>query len=410
MGRTFSKEIRRPKLYLSKYISNYIHEQNPWSLVWWSAAFPGAGHMQLCKYGTGAMLMIWEFVINVKAHINEAIFYSMIGEFNIAKDVIDTKWFFMYMSVYVFGMWDCYRVAIDFNKYSQLADRYDSPIMPFNIGALEINYLDYRKPWNGVIWSLFMPGLGSIYANRLPMGFFVLICSILTIYNSNMLPAIHLMIEGQFESVRRETNPQWFLNLPSIIGFSLSSTYIDIQFTNQLFKMEQSRYLKEHYQRRVFTMPKRDKLGESMHLISIFQHSAYLELALSDLEQQGIPKDNIFVAPLDKSSPKSPDVERANKESASRYELAFILATIFMLLGSIYGFIWALGPIVWALLGFIFGGILGVVITLLTKKCKWFKRDTPIDVVVIVECEKHQLEFAERILWRHKSLGVAKNP
>ncbi|MDF2962804.1 MAG: putative rane protein [Paenibacillus sp.] len=352
--------------------------------------------------------MFWEFFINVKSHLNEAIFYSMIGDFATAKSVIDTKWFLFYMAIYIFTMWDCYRIALDLNKYSQLADRNDSPIMPFNIGALEINYLDYRKPWSGVIWSLFMPGLGSVYGNRLPTGLFVLICTIFSVYQSNVLPAFHWMFEGKLNLVRTEINPQWFLNLPSLWGFALSSTYIDIHFTNQLFKTEQSRYLTEHYQPLTFKMPQKNKGSKSMHLISTFQHSAYLELALSDLEQEGISKDNIFVASLDKNSPKSPDVERAHKESASRFELAFILATIFMLLGSIYGFILVWGPIIWALIGLVFGAILGVVITLLVKKNKWFKRDTPIEVVVIVECEKHQLEVAERILWKHKSLGVAK--
>lgn len=408
MGSTFSKELRRPKGRLSPYIANYIHEQSPWSLVWWSAAFPGAGHMQLCKYGSGAILMIWEFVVNFKAHLNEAIFYSMIGDFKAAKSVIDIKWFLFYMAVYVFAMWDCYRLTLDLNKYSQLADRNDSPIMPFNIGALEIQYLDYRKPWNGVIWSLLMPGLGALYANRLPLGFFVLICSMVAIYQSNLLPATHLMVEGRLDLVRTQMNPQWFLNLPSIWGFALSSTYIDLQFTNQLFKTEQSRYLAEHYQPHPYNMPKTNKRSDSVHLISTFQHNAYLELALSDLEQEGIPKDKLFVAPLDKNSPKSPDVDRVHKESASRYELAFILATIFMLLGSIYGFIWIWGPIIWALIGFVFGGILGIAITFFVRKNKWFKRDAQMEVVVIVECEKHQLEAAERILWRHKSLGVAK--
>lgn len=52
--------------------------------------------------------MIWEFFVNVKAHINEAIFYSMIGEFEMAKAVIDTRWFLIYITVYIFTMRDSY--------------------------------------------------------------------------------------------------------------------------------------------------------------------------------------------------------------------------------------------------------------------------------------------------------------
>lgn len=407
MKRTFSNELRRPKAHLSSYIINYLCERNPWQMVWWSASFPGMGHMMLCKYFSGSILMTWEFFVNVKAHINEAIFYSMIGQFQIAKEVIDTRWFLLYMTVYIFTMWDSYCITIDLNKYSALSDRVDSPIMPFNISPLEVHYLEIRKPWSGVFWGFLNPGLGSIYANRLPMGFFVLICFILTVYHSNVLPAIHFTFEGKFDLVKTAINHQWFLNLPSLMLFAVSAGFNDIYYTNQLFKIEQSRYLTDKYQLRQFNMPNKKK-GNSMHFISSFQHSAFLELALSDLEQKGISKENIFVAPLDKSSAVLSDVEKAHREGASKYELSFIFGNVFMLLGGIYGFIFAWGPIIWSLIGLVFGATLGIVISLFTMKLKWFREKSKSEVVLIVECEKEQSELVERILWRHNALGVSK--
>ncbi len=38
------------------------------------AAFPGCGHMMICKYFTGILFIAWEFFINVQSHVNEAIY------------------------------------------------------------------------------------------------------------------------------------------------------------------------------------------------------------------------------------------------------------------------------------------------------------------------------------------------
>jgi hypothetical protein len=408
LKKLYPNELRRPKGHFSPLLFNYIQERNPWPIVWWSAAFPGSGHLILCKNLTGALLMLWEFFINAKAHINEAIVLSMIGEFELAKTVLDTRWFLLYISVYIFAMWDCYTTAVDLNKYSKLADRLNSPILPFKISGLEINYLDYRKPWSGAIWSFLTPGVGSIYCNRLSIGFFVLICFISTVYYSNLLPGVHLTFEGNTNLAAAVMNPQWFINLPSILLFSVSSTYHDILFTNELFKVEQSRYLADHFQPLSFNMPKTENTGDSMHFISTFSHSAFLELALSDLEQNGIGKGNIFAAPLDKYSNNGQDVKMAHQEGASKYELSFIFAAIFMLLGSIYGFILAWGPIIWAAIGLVIGATLGLVTSYFIKKADWHQKKGQTEVILIVECEKQQSEVVEQILWQHKALGLTK--
>lgn len=175
MSTTYLNKVRRPYAHTSSFLVHQLHLRNPWVPVWWSMAFPGGGHMMLCKYFTGAMLMLWEFVINVKSNINIAIMLSMTGQFSKAKDVLDPEWFFLYMGVYLFAMWDSYRLSIDMNKLYLVADREDASILPVKIPALETNYFDVRKPWTGVIWSMITPGLGQIYFNRLYSGFYLLI-------------------------------------------------------------------------------------------------------------------------------------------------------------------------------------------------------------------------------------------
>jgi hypothetical protein len=242
-------------MYLSPYITNKLFLRNPWITAWWSAAFPGCGHIMLCKYFTGFVLIGWEFFINIKAHVNQAIYYSMIGNFEMAKHTIDTNWFLLYIGVYIYAMWDCFSLSIDFNKFYLLADYEDSSIMPFNIGALEINYLDNRNNWNGSIWSLITPGLGYLYINRIPSGFLFLTWFIVICRFSHLLPAIHKTFIGDFHRATSLLNPEWLLFLPSLMGFAVHDVYMQVKASNHLFKMEQSRFLVDNYQCPKFNLP-----------------------------------------------------------------------------------------------------------------------------------------------------------
>jgi hypothetical protein len=80
-----------------------------------------------------------------------------------------------------------------------------------------------------------------------------------------------------------------------------------------------------------------------------------------------------------------------------------------MLLGGIYGFIWTWGPIIWSLIGLVFGATLGIVISFITMKSKWFREKSKPEVVLIIECEQEQSGHVERILWKHNALGVSKS-
>jgi len=145
-----SKQVksRREVAYVSQLGTTQLHLRNPWIIAWWSAAFPGLGHLLLSKYLRGFLLFIWEAVVNYNGHINKAIYFSFIGQIDQAKLVIDKDWMLLYIGTFIFAMWDSYRTTVDVNNVYTLAAREDAEISSFTISALEINYLDKRTPIN----------------------------------------------------------------------------------------------------------------------------------------------------------------------------------------------------------------------------------------------------------------------
>ena len=147
-----------------------------------------------------------------------------------------------------------------------------------------------------------------------------------------------------------------------------------------------------------------------MHIISSFEHSAFLELALNKLQEKGIEKENIVAVPLQnmKDQPKLFDtIHRSDGESL--LDLAAVLGTIFSVLGASFGFVLTWGPIIWGLLGLAFGAIIGFMIDyLLTKKHKKSKTNLNTEVILIVSCKENEYDTVKRILFENRALGVGE--
>jgi hypothetical protein len=253
--RTITKDKRRYIAYVGPFNTNQIHERNPWVAAWWSAAFPGLGHLLLGSYLKGFILFIWELVINVYSKLNVAILYTFHGDFEKAKVILEKRWLLLYCAVYICSIWDSYRTTVDINKLYILAKRERAPVVPFALNEFALNYLDKRNPWLALIWSVLMPGLGSLYAMRVPEGFFLLIWAIVTVYFSHFLEAVHYTFYGKFSQAISVLDPEWYLFMPSIYGFALYEAYVLCVEYNKLFKKEQSQFLKRQYQYLQFKMP-----------------------------------------------------------------------------------------------------------------------------------------------------------
>ncbi|GAE28676.1 hypothetical protein [Halalkalibacter hemicellulosilyticus] len=239
---------RRYKAYVNVFGTTQLHLRNPYIIAWWSAAFPGFGHLLLSKYIRGYTLFIWEILINNMTNLNLSIVYSFNGNIDMAKEVLDPKWFLFYIPVYLFAIWDSYRTTVDMNKVFILAERENANFSTYSIGALEVNYLDKRRPLMAILWSLFTPGLGQLYIHRVITALFTTSFTIVFVYFSNLLVAVHHLFLGEIAHATQVLDPQWLLFIPSHIGFSIYDSYVNTVENNKLFESEQRKYLKLNYQ------------------------------------------------------------------------------------------------------------------------------------------------------------------
>lgn len=251
---------RRYRAHVSILGTTQLHLRNPYIMAWWSAAFPGFGHLLLSKYLRGFVLFIWEVLINIKSHVNLAMIYSFQGDIDKAKDILDTQWLLIYIPVYIFAIWDSYRTTVDMNKVFVLAEREEHKFNSFSIGALEINYLDKRNPVMAVLWSLFIPGLGQLYLHRIVTAFFVIVWLVVFFYYSHGLEAISLLFLGEIEKATSVIDPEWLLFFPSLYGFAIFDSYINTVENNKLYDKEQRGFFVKKYQSPSFRVIKGQKV------------------------------------------------------------------------------------------------------------------------------------------------------
>jgi len=157
--------------------------------------------------------------------------------------------------VYVFAIWDSYRLTVVQNKFAALAEQKRQHVDPVSINPLETNFLVKRAPWVSAAWSLIMPGAGHLYNQRLITGFFLMFFWILASFYSNVLEAIHCTFTGDFGLAAAVTSPEWLLFSPSVYAFSVYDSYVHNLEKNKLFEYEQSIFLTENYQSPDFIMP-----------------------------------------------------------------------------------------------------------------------------------------------------------
>jgi hypothetical protein len=408
----YQQSPRRYRAYVSSLGTTQLHLRNPWVIAFWSVMFPGLGHLLLSKYLRGYLLVIWEVFINVNANINIAILYSFTGRFDMARNVLNTDWTLLYISTFLFAIWDSYRTTVDLNHQYILAAREDAPFASFKMDAIEINYLDKKSPWSSVIWSFMMPGAGQLSIHRILAAFFIMIWWIVIMYYSKVMPAIQYTFVGNFAQAKSVINAQWLLNIPSIYFFALYDAYINTVESNKLFDWEQAKFLKRDYQNSTFRMPFKKSRGDYMYIISTFEHSIFLESAISAIQMKGIDKEDILAVPMDTRGEERKLFDSIHQsDGLSLLDLPFILGSLFMLFGGIYGFILTWGPILWGLIGLALGLGLGFAIKLfIVKKFSSgrMNKNKASEVVLINQCKEPQMEIVKDLLWANHALGVRK--
>jgi len=404
--------VRRTRALLSQFSTNQLHLRNPWVVAFFAFSYPGFGNLILHRYAKALILILWEVFINHQAKVNLAIMYTMQGHFQSAKDVIDERWFILYVGIYMFAIWDAYRSTVDINKQYLLADREDAPMITLKMGVWDMNYLDKKVPWVAFAWSALVPGLGYLYIHKVISGLFMFGYTTAIVYFSHLPQAIHLMMIGHFEQSKSMINMQWLLYLPSIYTFIFYDSYISTVEQNKLFEKEQSKYLRMYYQAstNVEAIFQAAQVKSMKFIVATFEQTVFLEMAITSVERLGISKDKITALPLDKRTvPRKVFDSIHTADGYSMMDLAAILGTCLMLLGAIYGFELQWGPILWGIIGALSGISLGFAIKLLIlRRGKFGLKGITSEVVLMIQCEDALLEKVEEVLWDHTALGVSK--
>ncbi|MGO4273714.1 hypothetical protein AB4Z22_28435 [Paenibacillus sp. TAF58] len=148
-----------------------------------------------------------------------------------------------------------------------------------------------------------------------------------------------------------------------------------------------------------------------MHVIASFEHSIYLELAITALEEAGIPKEHIYAVSLQGRPHKPKMFDTIHRsDGVSLFDAGTALATAFTVIGSTYGFILKGGAILWGLIGTAVGFIIGVIIDIAYKKknkADLPSRDKMSEVIVLVACDKEETNQIQDVFWEHHAFGVA---
>lgn len=149
-----------------------------------------------------------------------------------------------------------------------------------------------------------------------------------------------------------------------------------------------------------------------MYVISAFQYSVLVELALSELELKGISKEKIFSIPLTVQRDQQHFFDGLHSaDGISLFDLGAILATATSVVTASIGFSLAWGPIVWGIIGAVGGFCVGFIIDYFYNKTKAvnFKKITnkSPQVIIMIYCNEEEHPLVEGILWRNQALGIS---
>ncbi len=150
-----------------------------------------------------------------------------------------------------------------------------------------------------------------------------------------------------------------------------------------------------------------------MQIFSTFEHSSYIELAITSLNKVGINKDSILAVPLNNRVEERRLFDTLHRaDGISMFDKGAAIGTAFSVIGASIGFILEWGPIFWGLigaaLGFIVGFIIDYIIFKVVHKKERVVNGKKSEVVLVIECPIELVEKVEEVLWDNLALGVAK--
>lgn len=238
---------RKPRMLLSGNGITYIWRRNPYIVMWWSAAFPGFGHILMNQYARGLLLTLSEVVINTLGHVNEAMVYTFCGQFELAASTLEPRWMYGYLIIYLYSIWNSYRTAFTMNRLSHLAELENIKMIRVHISIPEIHYLERKNPVMGALWSFFFPGIGFLYNQRVFLGIYALVWWWIKATMAHYYDSVFLLLSGRIQESVAVLDRQWLLFMPSVLGGAIYYSYIQSVDQNHMFITEQKQFFAERY-------------------------------------------------------------------------------------------------------------------------------------------------------------------
>lgn len=148
-----------------------------------------------------------------------------------------------------------------------------------------------------------------------------------------------------------------------------------------------------------------------MYLVASFHYNLHIEIAIAKVEELGIAKERILAIPLEKRGETRHIFDTIHHaDGVSMFDGGAILGSACMVLGVIYGFVLAWGPIIWGLIGMIGGFLIGFLIDLNFNKFRHSKErrreEKDGELFLMIQCDEQQADAVKKALWDHLALGV----
>ncbi|MEI5905927.1 hypothetical protein WAK64_02450 [Bacillus spongiae] len=240
----------------SQYSISSLRIQNPYIVAWWSAAFPGFGHLLIGKLYLGYFLIVWEVIVNSLAHLNEGIYYSMVGEFEQAVHVLNVQYLVLYSPIYIYIIWDSYRCTQEINHLTRAVfQEKKSSIHQQNMDIIDHNVNLKRNPIQSIIWSMLFPSLGYMYNNKFLSFIFGLLLWVTLSTLSHVYDGLYYSYIGDFQLAIDTVKPKWLLFLPSIYVFFAYHAFVDSVEHNRLSEFMNKIKLAKKFNPKSFKMP-----------------------------------------------------------------------------------------------------------------------------------------------------------
>ncbi|WP_284645504.1 hypothetical protein [Paenibacillus silviterrae] len=147
-----------------------------------------------------------------------------------------------------------------------------------------------------------------------------------------------------------------------------------------------------------------------MNIFATFEHSIEVEIALTELENQWIPREQILVVFME-NEPSPAHLQARKKTMASNaFEVGMACATGSAVIGASFGFILSWGPIIWGLIATIFGFSAGFFLFYFLKKkgIRPYQRTNGPAILVIVQCTENLVGQVTDLMWQYKALTVGQ--